>query len=1036
MLSDISIKRPVLATVAALILIIVGALSFLRLPLREYPDIDPPVVTVETNYPGASSSVVESRITKLIEDRIAGVEGIRFIDSQSKDGESVVTIEFDTNRDIDAAANDIRDRISGIIDDLPEEADPPEIQKVDSSDDVIIWLNFVGEGMTVPELTDYADRYLVDRFSVLDGVARVRIGGGQRYAMRVWLDRGEMSARGITVSDIENALRAENVELPAGSIESQDRQFSVRVERMFNNSRDFEDLVITRGSDGYLVRLRDIGNVEVSTVESRISFKGNEIPMVGLGIIKQSTANTIDVAEAAKQERIRVNKTLPEGMEIKLSYDTSVFIKESIQEVYNTLLIAIGLVVCVIYLFLGNFRAMIVPAVTVPISVVGTFIFLNIFGFSINLLTLLSLVLAIGLVVDDAIVVLENISRRIEEHGEHPIIAAFLGTRQVFFAVLSTTIVLVSVFLPIAFMGGDIGRLFSEFALTMAAAVSISSFVALSLSSMLASKFLKKKENKSTISIKLDALFTRVSNLYSKTLAYTMKLRWLTLLVLALIGYATYWIYQKLPQEYAPKEDRGAFFVLVNGPEGASYSYMEEYMNEIEKRMIKYVHSEEMTRLLVRAPRSFGALENFNSGIVICVLNDWANRRSAWVMMDEIRKDLSDLSGVRAFPLMRQGIGARIAKPVQFVIGGGTYEQLANWRDILNEKISQNNPGLIGVDWDYKETKPQILVDIDYNQAADLGVTLSDIGRTLETMLGSRRVTTYKNEGEEYDLILEGIRNLQNTPSDIGNLYVRSQRTGELIPLSSLTNLHEVSTSNELNRYNRVRALTLEANLTDGYPLGDALTYLENLVREELPPEAIIDYKGQSRDFRTSSESILFIFFIGIIVVYLVLAGQFESFIHPLAIMISVPLAVFGGLLGLYISGGSLNIYSQVGLIMLVGLSAKNGILIVEFANQLRDQGMNLKDALQEATRTRFRPILMTGITTLAGSLPLIFSSGAGSEVRNVIGIVIFCGVLSSIIFTLYIIPLFYSILAPFTKTTGHIEKFIDEELKKNRINK
>ncbi|MFZ0788229.1 MAG: efflux RND transporter permease subunit [Chromatiaceae bacterium] len=1027
-LSDISVTRPVLAAVLSLLLIAFGLVAFERLPLREYPDIDPPVVSVETRYPGASANVVETRITQLIEDRISGVEGIRTIESVSEDGRSAITIQFAVGRDIDGAANDVRDRVSGILDQLPEEADPPDIQKVDSNEDVIMWLNLVSERMTVPELTDYARRNLVDRFSVLDGVARVRVGGDQTYAMRIWLDRNALASRGLTVADVESALRAENLELPAGSVESLSRQFSVRVDRAFATPEQFARLVLGRGVDGYLVRLGDVARVERGTEENRTFFRGNGVPMVGLGIIKQSTANTIAVADAAKAEMARVNPTLPEGMEIKQSYDTSVFVKGAIREVYKTLGIAIALVVLVIFLFLGSVRAMLVPAVTVPVSIIATFSVLLALGFSINILTLLALVLAIGLVVDDAIVVLENVHRRMEQYGETRLVASFRGTRQVGFAVVATSIVLVAVFVPIAFLQGDVGRLFAEFALTMAAAVAFSTFVALTLSPMLASKILPQDHRKAGLSHAVDWVFARVRRGYLTLLRLLLSARWLVVLIFAGTLAGAWWLFQQIPQEYAPKEDRGAFFVLVDGPEGASYAYMKEYMDEIERRLTPYTESGEAIRLLVRAPRTFGSGQIFNSGIAVMVLNEFSSRRSAWVIMDEIKSKLADLPGVKAVPVMRQGFGARIQKPVQFVLGGGTYEELAQWRDTLLAAIESDNPGLTGIDWDYKETKPQLRVQIDYDRAADLGVKVGTIGRTLETMLGSRQVTTYLDAGEEYDVILEGERDAQRTPASLTNLYVRSERSGELIPLSNLVSVSEIADSKSLNRYNRMRAITIQANLADGLALGAALDYLEGMARQNLPEQAQIDFKGQSRDFKEASGGILFVFALGIVVVFLELAAQFESWIHPLVIMLTVPLAMAGALLGLWLEGQTLNIYSQIGLIMLVGLAAKNGILIVEFANQLRDQGQSFRDALLEASEVRLRPIVMTGITTAAGSLPLLLSSGPGAETRAVIGTVILFGVLAATLFTLFVVPVAYDVLARRTGSPGDVARQLDQE--------
>lgn len=1028
LLSDVSVKRPVFASVISLILIAFGLVSFDRLSLREYPDIDPPVVTVEVGYPGAPANIVETRVTEIIEERIAGVEGIEFIESASTDGESSVTIEFSIDTDVDAAANDVRDRISGVLDNLPDEADPPEVQKVDSNDDVIIWQNLTSTEMTVPELTDYAERYLVDQYSTLDGVARVRVGGGLSYAMRVWLDRNALAARNLSVVDIEQALRDENVELPAGALESDEQLFQARVDRNFKEPNDFASLVVGEGEDGYLIRLGDVARVELGVIEKRVRFKGNKVPMVGIGTIRQSTANTVDVAKEVINLTDRLNPNLPEGMVIEQSYNAGVFIEASIREVYTTLFIAIACVVFVIYLFLGSVRAMIIPAVTVPVSLIATFITMLVFGFSINLLTLLALVLAIGMVVDDAIVVLENIVRRIQDYGETPLVASYRGAKQVGFAVIATTLVLVSVFIPITFLEGDIGRLFTEFALTIAAAVSFSSLVALTLCPMLASKLLKKNAagQESKVTQKVDMVFSKLRSKYLSGVIYAVRR---PLLVIAtffalLIGLA--FMYPKIAQEFSPYEDRGAFFVIVNGPEGASFSYMEEYMSEIENRLMSYVDSGEFQRLLVRAPRGFGNIENFNSGIVIVVMNDWANRRPAKVIMGEVRRKLADLPGVRAFPVMRQGLGGGANKPVQFVLGGSTYEELAKWKDIILQKVQEDNPGFAGLDTDYKDTRPQLDFIVDYERAADLGVTVSEIGATLETMMGGRNVTTFLSRGEEYDVIVEGEADEQRSLDDISNIYVRSQRTGSLIPLANLVSIKEYGSAQTLSRFNRIRAITFEANLVEGYRLGDALSHLESLVRDYLPPEATFDYKGQSRDFVSSGNSMIFVFMLGLLVVFLVLAAQFESWVHPLIIMLTVPLATGGGLLGLYLTGNSINIYSQIGLIMLIGLAAKNGILIVEFANQLRDQGKTFNRALVESSVTRFRPIIMTGLTTVAGSVPLVLSSGAGAETRMVIGVVVLAGVLAATFFTLFIVPAFYSMLARKTGSPSDVGRALE----------
>jgi multidrug efflux pump len=1034
-LSDFSVTRPVFASVISLLLIAFGIVAFTRLPLREYPDIDPPVVTINTSYPGASASIVETRVTELIEDRIAGVEGINFIESSSSDGQSRVTLEFNIDRDIEAAANDVRDRIAGIVGNLPEEADPPEVQKVDASDDVIIWLSLISASRTTMELTDYAERYLVDRFSILDGVASVRVGGGQSYAMRVWIDRSQLAARGLTVEDVENALRTENVELPAGSFESIQRQFTVRIDRTFRTEEDFRKLVLARGENGYLVRLGDVARVEKSTVENRVMYRGNGSPRVGLGIIKQSTGNTIEVARQAREQAERINETLPEDMKIEVSYDTSVFIDKAVHEVYVTLGIAMGLVVLVIYAFLGSLRATLVPAVAVPVSLIATFMVLYALGFTINLLTLLALVLAIGLVVDDAIVVLENVVRRMREENEPPLLAAYRGTRQVGFAVVATTLVLVAVFVPITFLEGDVGRLFSEFAVTLAAAVSFSGLVALTLTPMLASKILRQKEKnsgKKTLVDKIDDAFIKIRRKYVRILTRLIERPVIVIAVFSAIIAGIALLYIAVPEEYTPREDRGAFTISVNGPEGASFAYMKDYMDEIEKRLLTYVENGEMETLLVRAPGGFGGGAGFNSGTLICVLADWGKRRSAWDIMDEVRVKLSDLPGVRVSPVMRQGFAGGGGKPVQFVIGGGTYQQLTEWRDTLVAKINENNPGLISVDWNYKETKPLYQISIDYDRAAELGVTVVSIGRTLETLLGSRRITTYIDQGEEYDVIVEGERSAQRTATNMENIYVRSDRSDQLIPLANLVKIDQFADSRSLSRYNRVRAITIDADLEQGYTLGEALTYLETLVRENLPEDVIIDYKGQSQDYKYSGGSVFFVFILGILVMFLVMAAQFESYIHPFVIILTVPLAVAGGLLGLYVTGNTLNLFSQIGMIMLVGLAAKNGILIVEFANQLRDEGEEFNKALLKAAELRLRPILMTSITAAMGAVPLMLSGGAGSETRSVIATVVLSGVCFATVFTLFIVPVAYRLLARHTGSPGDVRRALESQEQNN----
>ncbi|QDO83895.1 efflux RND transporter permease subunit [Shewanella psychropiezotolerans] len=1029
MLTDLSVKRPVFASVISILLIAFGLVAFDKLPLREYPNIDPPVVSIQTNYRGASASVVESRITQLVEDRISGVEGIRHISSSSRDGRSTVTLEFDVDRDIEAAANDIRDRVSGLLNNLPEEAEPPEVQKANGGDEVIMWLNLVSDQMTTLQLTDYARRYLTDRLSVIDGVANIRIGGGKVYAMRIWIDRQALAARNLTVADIEKVLRSENVELPAGSVESKERHFTVRVERSFSTVEDFSNLVLSEGDDGYLIKLGDVARVEIGSEEERIMFRGNREAMIGLGVSKQSTANTLDVSRATNALVDELNPTLPAGMEIKRSYDSSVFIEASVKEVYQTLFIAMFLVIIVIYLFLGSVRAMLIPALTVPVSLMATFIVLYALGYTINLLTLLAMILAIGMVVDDAIVVLENIHRRIEE-GDSPLKAAYLGSREVAFAVVATTLVLIAVFMPITFLEGDIGKLFKEFAVTMSAAVIFSSLVALTLSPMMCSKLLKPAGNDPWLVRKVDAGMSHVSDKYRQLLTKAMSHPVIvTSLIVVALG-SSMVLFTLVPQEFAPREDRGSMFLIVNGPQGASFEYIESYMDEIETRLMPLVDSGDIKRLLIRAPRSFGSSADFSNGMAIIVLEDWAVRRSAAEITTDIRGRLSDLAGIRAFPVMRQAFGRGVGKPVQFVLGGPSYEELARWRDIILEKAKEN-PNLVGLDHDYQETKPQLRVIIDKDRAADLGVSISHIGRTLESMLGSRLVTTFMRDGKEYDVIIEGNRENQNTARDLENIYVRSDRSQALIPLSNLVSVEEFADASRLNRYNRMRAITLEANLAEGYSLGEALDYLNELSDTYLPAEAVISYKGQSLDYQNSGSSMYFVFALALGIVFLVLAAQFESFIHPMVIMLTVPLATLGALIGLYLTDQSLNIYSQIGIIMLVGLAAKNGILIVEFANQLRDRGLEFEQAIIQAASQRLRPILMTGITTAAGAIPLVLAQGAGAETRFVIGVVVLSGILVATLFTLLVIPVAYSLFARNSSSPEAVARALEIELEK-----
>ncbi len=1026
LLSDISVKRPVFATVCSILLVALGLLSFQTLPLRELPDIDPPIVGISTSYRGASADIIDTRITQILEDLISGIEGIEEIESVSRDGQSDITITFSLNRNIDNAANDVRSAISRVVDDLPEESDPPEVAKVDSDAQPIMWFNLASDNMNRLELTDFAERYIVDRMSVVEGVARVQVGGAQRYAMRIWIDRSLLAARNLTVSDVATALRAENVELPAGRIESADRQFTVRVDRAYQSPEEFGGLVLAKGDDGYLIRLRDVARVEQGPAEKRSDFQGNGQPMVGLGIVRQSTANTLDVARGARAEINRIRTTLPDGTFLFDSYDSSIFVDAAVNEVYRTLLIAIGLVVLVIYFFLGSARAALIPAVTVPVSLVATFMVLAAFGLSINLLTLLALVLSIGLVVDDSIVVLENVQRRVDM-GEPPLVAAFRGTRQVGFAVIATTLVIISVFLPIAFLTGNVGRLFSELAVAVAAAVAFSSFVALTLSAMLCSKLLVPGANQSGVARFVGRMMDGLTKAYTDSLETLLRRPVLVGISIVIITALGHGLYRIVPNELAPAEDRGSFFISVRGPEGASYSNTLQTMRKIEEVLLPYLETGEANRILVRTPGGFGSSEEFNTGTGVFNMTLWEERaRSGLIVLNEVRRKLAAIPDAQIIPIMPQGFGrGSRGQQVQFVVGGTNYEELADWRDIMIDRIAEY-PGLVNVDADLRETQPQLKVQIDLARAADLGVSIAEIGGALETMLGGRVVTSYIDSGEEYDVIIQGEDDDQRRPDDLTNIFVRSGRSGELIPLSNLVRFTEIADPARLNRYNRLRAVTISASLAPGTTLGEALAFLEDTARETLPDVAQIDYKGQSREYKQSSSSLAFTFGMALLIVFLVLAAQFESFIHPFVIMLTVPIAVTGGLYGLFMVGSSLNIYSQIGVVILVGLAAKNGILVVEFANQLRDAGLGVQEAVRRAAGTRFRPIVMTGLSTAFGAMPLVLADGAGSASRITIGIVIVAGVAFATLLTLFVVPVFYQVLAPFTRPPGDVARELE----------
>ncbi|MEJ2139693.1 MAG: efflux RND transporter permease subunit [Gammaproteobacteria bacterium] len=1025
LISDISVRRPVFATVMSLALVIIGLLALDRMAVREYPQVDPPVVSVTTSYRGASAEVVERRITQILENEIAGIAGVEKLTSTSQDELSQVTIEFDLDREIDSAVNDVRERVSRVIRQLPEEADPPQILKQDAGMDATMYIDVSSAKRSLMELTDFARRNFVDRLSVLDGVSTIRISGQRELAVRIWLDREAMAARGLTVQDIEDLLRRENVELPAGRIESTEREFSLRTDTALRTPEDFAKLVVTL-DEGYVTRLGDIAEVRFEPESTRRIARSDGMPGLSLGIVPQSQANILAVNQSVLEELRRMDSIIPGDIAIDVNVDFSVFIRESMREVVKALVIALFMVLIVIFAFLGSIRATLIPALTIPISIIAALIVMAAMQFSINTLTLLGLVLAIGLVVDDAIVVLENIVRRMEL-GEPPLLAAIEGSKEIGFAVVATTVVLVAVFVPISFMPGQVGRLFGEFGISLAAAVAFSSFVALTLVPMLASRLFAGGIERKRVAGGIDRVFRWLSAHYERLLWPVVRRPLVSLLLVVGLGVASFAMFRGLPSEYAPVEDRGMLFLWMRGPEGATPDYMDRQLRQIEDMAIPYVDAGYARRVLVRTGMGAGG-GDANTAFAYIPLMPWSERdRSAMELGDELRGKVSTVPGILAMVMLPPSLNIRSSgQPLIIVLGGTNYDQLAEYSERVMAR-AEENPGIVGLRSDWFERKPKIDVQVDRERAADLGVSLATVGRTLETMLGSRVVTTFEDRGEEYNVLLQARPEDRATPSDLSNIYVRSERSGELIPLASVVRLTETSGSVELKRFDRLRSISMTSSLAPGYSLGEAIEYMEEIIDEEVPEGVQINYDGESREFKQSGSSIYFTFALALVLSFLVLAAQFESFRHPLIIMLTVPLALFGGLLGLYIMGSSINVYSQIGAIMLIGLAAKNGILIVEFANQLRDRGREFLPAIVEAAKVRLRPVVMTSLCTSGGAIPLILAFGAGAESRRTIGAVVFFGVTISVFLTLFLIPAMYALLARGTKSPDFISHEVDE---------
>ncbi|MEW6246193.1 MAG: efflux RND transporter permease subunit [Nitrospirota bacterium] len=1005
-LSELCIRRPVFATVMTLLLVVFGILSFHRLSLREYPAIEPPIVSVRTIYSGADAELVETNVTTVLEDALSGIEGLKTLTSNSREEMSSVTLEFDLGRDLDAAANDVRDRVSRARRQLPRDIEEPIVVKEDADADEILWLALSSDRHSELDITETAERAIKSRLAVLPGVSTVYLDGERRYAMRVWLDPDRLAARQLTVEDVEEGLRNQNVTLPSGRIESDRLEYGVSTRGMLHTPEQFNDLIMAY-RDGYPVRLRDVGRVELGAEDDRKLVRVNGKPAVGLGVVKQSKANTLEVARAVKRELLRVIETLPEGMALRVAFDSSVAIERSIREVHHALGWALGLVILVIFLFLGSARATLIPAVAIPASLVGGLTVLYAAGSSLNVLTLLGLVLAVGLVVDDAIIMLENIHRRLVR-GVPSVRAAIDGSREIGFAVVATTLSLVAVFVPVAFLTGMVGRLFAELAIAVAGSVLLSGFIALTLTPMLCATMLTPASRRGWLHRAAETALAAVSAGYRRALAAALRTKSVVLAAALGSAVAGLLLFMRLPSELAPLEDTGWFVVHLLASEGATIRQTDTYARRLEDL---YATVPEIATTYTVVGRG-GRPTVVNRAASWASLIDWDERsRAQREITAALTPRLAELGGVKAYlidpPPMNQSANRT---PVQFVIGGTSYEDLKRTAGLLVQRAAAH-PGLIDLDTDLVLDKPHVAVEVRRAKAADLGVSVSAIGRTLESLLGGRPVTTFVRDGRAYNVIVKVDDRRRGKPSDIGALHVRGNDQA-LIPLDNLVDVREHTAPQALRHYDKMRAVTLSAGLADGFTLGEALDYLDRLAKEVLPPGMRISYAGESKELKEAGSGLAATFALALLVIYLVLAAQFDSYVHPFTILLAVPPAVMGALLALKLTGGTLNIYSQIGLVMLIGLVSKNSILIVEFANQLRTRGRDVVAAVIEAAALRLRPILMTTVATILGAVPLALAFGAGAEGRRQIGIVVIGGLAVSTLLTLFVVPAVYMLLA------------------------
>lgn len=1002
-LSDITIRRPVFATVLSLLIVLVGAVSFTRLQVREYPRIDEPVVNVTTRLIGASSEVIESQVTKPLEDSIAGIDGVEIITSISRSEQSQITVRFKLEKSPDDAAADVRDRVARVRARLPDAVDEPVIAKVEADATPTIWLAFTSESLSPLEVTDVINRIVKPRLQTVSGVADVQVNGDRKFSMRIWLDPDKLASYRITTQDVEDALRRQNLEVPAGRIESSQREFSVTARTDLNTVEQFAAVAL-RTSNGYTVRLRDVARIEQAAASERSSVRLNGVPSISAGVIRQATANPLEVSAGVRDMMPKLQQDLPPGIKVQVANDNSVFIDKSVKSVFRTITEAVVLVALVVFVFLRHLRAAVIPLVTIPVSLVGTFGIMAATGFTINTLTLLALVLAIGLVVDDAIVVLENIFRHIEE-GMTPFQAALKGAKEIGFAVVAMTMTLAAVFAPLAFAPGRTGRLFTEFALTLAGAVIVSGFVALTLTPMMCSKLLRHESKPTRFDVFMESGLDRLTRAYARALRWTLAHRWVVLVVMALAAGGSWLLFKGAKSELAPMEDRGVILATVNAPDGATLDYTARYLRAMEAIGRDYP---EFDRVFVVAGNP-----TVSQGVSFLRTVDWDERtRSTLQLARELQPRFAGLPGVTAFPITPPSLGQGFReRPINYVIvTNDSYENLSRVAQQFLAEMARN-PNFVQPDTDLRLNKPEIFLEVDRDRAADAGVSVDQVARTVETMLGGRAVTRYKRDADQYDVLVQTEMRGRTTPEDIDKLFVRG-RGDVMVPLSSLVKVKESVSPRELNHFNQRRSVSISANLAPGYSLGEALQFMDDTARKVLKPGYSTELNGVSREFRSSSGALGLVFVLALLFIFLVLSAQFESFIDPFVILLAVPLSMVGALLALQLTGGTLNVYSQIGLITLVGLITKHGILIVEFSNQLRQQGKATLEAVVEAATLRLRPILMTTGAMVLGAVPLALATGAGAESRQQIGWVIVGGMSLGTLLTIFVVPTVYSLFA------------------------